>query len=70
LTKEGHTIGPRSVSSLLKEQGFRLQANQKTQEGSQHPDRNEQFEYINKASIRFMGQGQPVMESGDTKAGQ
>jgi transposase len=66
LAKEGHTIGARSVSSLLKEQGFRLQSNRKTKEGSQHPDRNEQFEYINMESMRFMRQGQPVV-SVDTK---
>jgi transposase len=66
LSKEGHSIGARSVSSLLKEQGLRLQANRKTKEGSQHPDRNEQFEYINTESIGFMKCGQPVI-SVDTK---
>jgi hypothetical protein len=66
LTHAGHTASPRSVSRLLRAQGFRLQSNRKTQEGSQHPDRNEQFEYINAESMVFMEEGQPVI-SVDTK---
>jgi transposase len=66
LGKQDHRISPRSVSALLKAQGFRLQTNRKTKEGAQHPDRNEQFEYINSQAIRFMRQGQPVI-SVDTK---
>jgi Rhodopirellula transposase DDE domain len=46
---------------LLKGQGFRLQANQKTREGSQHPDRGEQFEHINETVKRALAQGQPVI---------
>ena len=44
LRNQGHPIGERTVSRLLKENGYSLQSNRKSQEGSQHPDRNAQFE--------------------------
>jgi hypothetical protein len=66
LTRQGHPISPRTVASILKADDYRLQSNRKTQEGAQHPDRNKQFEYINRQSLRFMRQGQPVV-SVDTK---
>jgi transposase len=66
LNEQGHRISPRSVSALLKAQGFHLQTNRKTKEGVQHPDRNAQFEYIDTRTIRFLRQGQPVI-SVDTK---
>ena len=46
--------------------GFSLQANAKTREGSQHPDRNAQFEHINARVARFRRTGQPAI-SVDTK---
>ncbi len=46
LVEMGHEISERTLGKLLKAQGFRLQANQKTREGSQHPDRDAQFEHI------------------------
>ena len=42
------------------------QANRKTKEGSRHPDRNAQFEYINARVERSIALGQPVI-SVDTK---
>jgi hypothetical protein len=66
LTKHGHPLSPRTVASMLKADDYRLQSNRKTTEGKQHPDRNEQFEYINRQSLRFMGRGEPVV-SVDTK---
>jgi hypothetical protein len=66
LTRQGHPISPRTVASILKADDYRLQSNRKTREGAQHPDRNKQFEHINRQSLRFMGQGQPVV-SVDTK---
>jgi hypothetical protein len=66
LTKEGHPVSPRTVASMLKADDYRLQSNRKTKEGKRHPDRNEQFEYINRQSLRFMGKGEPVV-SVDTK---
>src|SRR5712671_6558482 len=43
-----------------------MKANQKTLEGSQHADRDEQFEYINRKAQRYLKQGEPVI-SVDTK---
>ena len=40
-------MGADTVARLLREQGFSLQANAKTLEGGQHPDRDAQFGYIN-----------------------
>ena len=51
---------------LLKQSGYSLQANRKTREGSSHPDRNAQFEYINRQVLAFQKQQQPVI-SVDTK---
>jgi transposase len=66
LTSQGHRIGYRSVAWLLHEAGYSLQANRKTREGNQHPDRNAQFEFINTQATRFQKRGQPVI-SVDTK---
>ena len=46
--------------------GYSLQANRKTREGASHPDRNAQFEHINKKVRTFQRQKQPVV-SVDTK---
>ena len=57
----GHEISERTLGKLLKAQGFRLQANQKTREGSQHPDRDAQFEHINETVKTALAEGQPVI---------
>jgi hypothetical protein len=44
LTRQNHPVTDRSVAKLLKQNGYSLQANRKTREGSSHPDRNAQFE--------------------------
>jgi hypothetical protein len=54
------------VADLLHEQKYSLQANRKTKEGSSHPDRNAQFEYINAKATEFLKSGQPAI-SVDTK---
>jgi len=66
LTQLGHPVSPRTVGRLLNEQGYSLQSNRKTKEGTSHPDRNEQFEYINAMVKKFQRNGQPVI-SVDTK---
>jgi hypothetical protein len=66
LTRQGHPVSPRTVGRLLKAEGYSLQSNRKTKEGSDHPDRNAQFEHINATVIAFQQQGQPVI-SVDTK---
>jgi Rhodopirellula transposase DDE domain len=57
----GHEISERTLGKLLKGQGFRLQANQKTREGSQHPERDQQFEHINQTVKAALAAGQPVI---------
>ena len=66
LTTQGFQISPTKVGELLAADGYSLQGNSKTREGSQHPDRNAQFERINRQVKTFQGKGQPVV-SVDTK---
>lgn len=66
LCSAGHATSHRMVADLLHEMGYSLQANKKTIEGDDHPDRNAQFEYINKESQRRIRAGTPVI-SVDTK---
>jgi transposase len=66
LQQEGHAVSYQTVAELLHALDYSLQANQKTLEGSQHADRDEQFEYINRKAQRYLKQGQPVI-SVDTK---
>ena len=66
LEKAGHQISQRSVCTLLHAQQYSLQANRKTREGSAHPDRDAQFQYINTNVKHFQRAKQPVI-SVDTK---
>ena len=66
LSKKDSKISHSKVCDLLKKSGYSLQANKKTNEGGDHPDRNEQFEYINKKVRDFQKWNQPVI-SVDTK---
>jgi transposase len=66
LRHEGHAVSHQTVAELLHEMDYSLQANQKKLEGSQHADRNQQFEYINRKAQRYLKQGDPVI-SVDTK---
>ena len=66
LRREGHAVSYQTVAELLHEMDYSLQANQKTLEGNQHADRNQQFEYINRKAQRYLKQGEPVI-SVDTK---
>lgn len=66
LTKEGHSISAMSVYRLLKELGYSLQANVKTKEGKEHPNRDAQFRYINKQVKKFIRSKEPII-SVDTK---
>lgn len=61
LTKQGHPVSPRVVAALLKAEGFSLQANAKTLEGKQSPDRDAQFSYINEQVKDHQAEGQPVV---------
>src|SRR5215472_2577616 len=46
LTRQGHKVSADTVGDLLREEGFSLQGNAKTLEGTRHPDRDAQFRYI------------------------
>ncbi len=61
LTQNGMSCSASTVQDLLKAQGYSLQGNRKTREGSKNPDRNEQFEYINNAVKEFQSQELPVI---------
>jgi transposase len=61
-----HNVNHQTISNLLHEMGYSLQANSKTKEGNQSPDRNEQFEHIYKKTNMFIYDKQPVI-SVDTK---
>ena len=66
LTRQGHPVSAPTVGRLLKSAGFSLQANAKTLEGAQHPDRDGQFRYINEQVKDHQAGGEPVI-SVDTK---
>lgn len=66
LQRQGHRVGRQKVADLLHQLGYSLQANRKTKEGTSHPDRNAQFEYINEQVRAFQEREQPVV-SVDTK---
>jgi len=66
LRRRGHNVSPRSVARLLRDLDYSLQLNQKSIEGSDHPDRDAQFRYINEQVSNFQSSGSPVI-SVDTK---
>ena len=66
LTAKGHPISGDTVARELVKLGYSRQHNRKADEGSKHPDRNAQFEYINAKVIAAQAAGQPVI-SVDTK---
>jgi hypothetical protein len=66
LATMGYHVSHQTVARLLTESGYNLQANRKTEEGKDHPDRNSQFEHINRKVRSFQRRGQPVV-SVDTK---
>src|SRR3954463_8524626 len=66
LRARGHVVSERTVNRLLHDLGYSLQSNRKAIEGKGHPDRDAQFQYINRRAKAFQRQGQPVV-SVDTK---
>jgi DNA-binding phage protein len=61
LTARGYAVSYRVVGELLRELGYSLQANAKTLEGAQHPDRNAQFEYLNAQVQTSLAKRWPVI---------
>jgi hypothetical protein len=67
LQAEGYPVSHQVVADTLRALHYSLQANAKTlEEGSQHPDRNAQFEHLNRRAAQFRAEHQPVI-SVDTK---
>lgn len=66
LRRLGHQVSHVAVGELLKGQGYSLQANAKTLEGGDHPDRDAQFIQINACVGAALEAGEPVI-SVDTK---
>src|SRR5271157_2345658 len=66
LTARRHPVSHTKVTQLLREDGYSLQGNRKTEEGGDHPDRDAQFRHINRAVKHALRAGEPVI-SVDTK---
>jgi len=66
LTRLHHPVSNRTVATVMHNEGYSLQGNRKTKEGEQHPDRNSQFEYIDRKVSAFIEGKQPAI-SIDTK---
>jgi DDE family transposase len=66
LRELGHRICHNVVADLLRDMGYSLQANRKTLEGANHPDRDAQFDYINAQVKQALAAGEPAI-SVDTK---
>jgi Rhodopirellula transposase DDE domain len=66
LTRRKHPVSHMKVAQLLREQGYSLQGNRKTEEGGDHPDRDAQFRHINTQVKGALAKGTPVI-SVDTK---
>lgn len=61
LNRQGHAISHQTVAELLHQMDYSLQSNRKTREGTNHPDRDAQFKYINTQVRAFQQGGQPVV---------
>jgi hypothetical protein len=61
LVRQGHQVSHTTVAELLHALNYSLQATRKTQEGSEHPDRDAQFAYLNEQTRAFQQRGQPVI---------
>ena len=66
LSHQHHPVSHEKVAQFLREMDYSLQGNRKTEEGSDHPDRDAQFHYINDHVRRALAAGRPVI-SVDTK---
>ena len=66
LRTQGHDVSHETVARLLRRLGYSLQANRKAKEGADHPDRDDQFRYVNETAKRAIDRGEPVI-SVDTK---
>jgi hypothetical protein len=61
LQERGHRVSHQLVAELLQAAGYSLQANRKTREGGDHPDRDAQFAHIAATSADYLARGDPVI---------
>lgn len=61
MEEKGHQVCPKTIGRLLKAMHYSLKANAKRDGGSQHPDRNVQFEYIEAQKQLFLSNGWPIV---------
>ena len=61
-----HAVSANTVAKMLTVLGYSRQVNRKTKEGSHNPDRDGQFQHINRQVLAVQAAGQPVI-SVDTK---
>src|SRR5947208_832544 len=61
LGERGHAVSHQTVARLLQDLGYSLQANRKTEEGQDHPDRDAQFLHISRKVRSFQSRGQPAV---------
>jgi hypothetical protein len=66
LKTRGHIVSQPSVYRLLRKSGYSLQSNRKRREGTDHPDRDAQFIFINESVKKQQEKNQPCI-SVDTK---
>jgi len=66
LRRQGYRVSATSVRRMLAAMGYSLQANRKTREGKQHPDRDGQFRHIAERVAARKKRGEPAI-SVDTK---
>ena len=66
LDRQGHRVSKPVISRILRAHGYSLRANAKREAGHQHPERDQQFDYIRVQRARHCDANQPVI-SVDTK---
>ena len=67
LTAQRHPVSHTKVAQVLHALDYSLQANRKRTEGTDHPDRDQQFRHINAQVKRRMAAGMPVISVDTTK---
>jgi len=61
LRQQGYQVGQTKIRKVLKQLGYSLQANRKTREGKNHPDRDAQFRHIHKRVLAYRRGGRPAI---------
>lgn len=61
LSERGHPVSHQTVAELLRMLRYSLQGTRKIKEGTDHPDRDAQFTYLNAQVQAVQGRGQPVI---------